>query len=142
LALAHRALPDSEVAAKADFAGRLRAMAGALAKVQGKDGMWRANLLFPSDPKCPNQESTSTGFFTFGLAYGVNAGILDKATYAPIVAAAWAGLAGISLQPSGLVGWCQPVGAGPAPATQNSTSEFCVGAFLLAGSEVYRAASA
>jgi unsaturated rhamnogalacturonyl hydrolase len=85
-------------------------------------------------PAC--SETTSSSCFTYGLAYGINAGILPAADFTPVVAAAWAGLTSIALQPNGLVGWCQPPGGGPGPAEQNSTSDFCVGQFLLAGSEV------
>jgi hypothetical protein len=35
------------------------------------------------------------------------------------------------------LGWCQPGGASPnGEASFNSTSDFCVGAFLLGGSEL------
>lgn len=139
MALAHRATADPSL--QEEFSGRLKAMAQALLPLQQSDGFWRANLLFPTDPKCPNPETTSTSFFTFGMAYGINSGILDSATYLPVVTKAWAALSSTALKPSGLVGWCQPAGAGPNPATSNSTSDFCVGAFLLAGSETYRVAS-
>jgi hypothetical protein len=33
--------------------------------------------------------------------------------------------------------YCQPIGAGPQPATAGDTSDFCVGLFLLAAREVY-----
>jgi hypothetical protein len=89
---------------------------------------------------CLCSETTSSSCFTYGLAYGVNAGILPAAEYTPVVAAAWAGLASIALQPNGLVGWCQPAAGSPGPALQNSTSDFCVGQFLLAGSQVLRLA--
>ena len=37
----------------------------------------------------------------------------------------------------GLHRYCQPIGAGPQPATAGDTSDFCVGLFLLAAREVY-----
>ena len=141
LALAHRALPPSAAAERSELATRLSAMAQALRPLQQADGMWRANLLFPTMPGVSNPETTSSSFFTFALTYGINAGILDAATYLPVVTRAWAALSTLALHPSGLVGWCQPVGGGPAPATNVSTSDFCVGAFLMAGSQVYLAAS-
>jgi len=64
--------------------------------------------------------------------------VLPSATYRPVVEKAWAGLSGIALQPNGLVGWCQPPNGQPAPTSANSTSDFCVGLWLLAGTEVYK----
>lgn len=98
--------------------------------------------LVPLRPPSHDSETTSSACFTYGIAYGINAGILPAAEYTPVVAAAWAGLASISLQPSGLVGWCQPEGGGPGPANQNGTSPFCVGQFLLAASQVLQLAQA
>ena len=169
-ALALKALPAAH-AAVPELTARLAAMAGALAAVQGADGMWRAALLDPT--MAPNPETTGTSAFTFAMAWGVNnnvrhppppaaaqsrrpprphalthirthtrAQVLPAATYRPIVEKAWAGLSGIALQPSGLVGWCQPANGQPAPTVANSTSDFCVGLWLLAGSEVYKMASA
>jgi rhamnogalacturonyl hydrolase YesR len=60
LALAHRALPPTDVA-RAEIGARLVAMAGALRPLQQADGMWRANLLFPTMPGATNPESTSSG---------------------------------------------------------------------------------
>ena len=73
-----------------------------------------------------------------GIAWGINQGVLDAATYTPVVLKGWEGLATVSLQPSGLVGYCQGVGAEPGPATKDGTSDFCVGLWLMAAREVYR----
>lgn len=128
----HPLLPELE--------GKLLSMALALAPLQGADGLWRANLLDAA--AVPNPETTSTAGITHALAWGVRAGVLPAATFAPVVWSAWAGLTGVSLQASGLVGWCQPVGAAPGPANATMTSDFCVGLWLLAGSEVYKLAAA
>jgi hypothetical protein len=119
--------------------------------VQGSDGLWRASLL--DTPLYPSPETSGTALITYALAYGISAGVLDSATYLPVVAKAWHGLTTISLQPSGFVTDCQPMGIGPAapylatgPRTKPSKTSsgtvnidsppFCVGAFLLAGAEV------
>lgn len=116
------------------------AMAAAIAKLQQSDGMWRADLLDAAH--YPNPETTGTALFTYALAWGVRHGVLDATTYQPVVAAAWKGLSTVALQPGGLVGWCQSVGAAPGPATASSTSDFCVGQFLMAASEVLQLAAA
>ena len=42
-----------------------------------------------------------------------------------------------ALQPSGLFGYCQPVGGSPAHNIDpDSTSDFCVGLFILAATQV------
>jgi rhamnogalacturonyl hydrolase YesR len=85
----------------------------------------------------PNPETSGTGFMTFAIAWGVNHGLLDAAAYTPVARNAWKGLVGV-VAPSGLVGYVQPVGAGPGAATATSTAPFGVGALLLAGSEMAR----
>lgn len=110
-------------------------MAVSLKAVQSPMGMWHSSLADAA--AYPNPETTGSSSFTFGIAYGVNTGILDRATYTPVVAAAWQGLSSVALQPGGLLGWCQPPGGSPGDETAQSTSDFCVGLFLLAASEVY-----
>jgi unsaturated rhamnogalacturonyl hydrolase len=124
-------------AKRADYVKVITDMAGALKKVQGSDGMWRSNLLVPT--QYPNQETTGTGLFAYGMAWAINNGELDKPTYLPVVQKAWTGLTSV-VSANGAVGWCQPVGAGPAAATANSTTPFGVGAWLLAASEVAKLA--
>jgi rhamnogalacturonyl hydrolase YesR len=68
-ALALEALPAAHPAVP-ELTERLTAMAGALAAVQGADGMWRAALLDPNVD--PNPETTGTSAFTFAIAWAVN----------------------------------------------------------------------
>lgn len=121
-----------------ELAGRLALMAAALKPLQGADGFWRASLLDAG--LFANPETTGTACFTFALAWGVNNGVLDAATYAPVVAAAWAGMTATALRADGLLGYCQPPNGQPNAALPTDTSDFCVGQFLLAGSEVFKLA--
>ena len=129
------------------YAVHLNMMAETLKRVQSPDGMWRASVLDPTDPHCTNPETTGSSGMTFGLAWGVNNGILDRDTYAPVVEKAWKGLTTIAVAPpssplpSGHLGYCQPIGGGPQPAFANSTSDFCIGLFLLAGEQIAEMAS-
>lgn len=118
------------------YSDHLQMMAATLKSVQPEDGMWRASVLDPTDPCCTNPETTGTSGITFGIAWGVNNGILDSAIFQPVVEKAWAGLSKLAVHESGLLGYCQPVGGGPQPAKQDSTSDFCVGLFLLAAEQV------
>jgi len=125
----------------ADFAGRafyldtLKAMAAALVKLQRPDGYWTGSLLDPNDP--PGPESTGTAYFVYGLAWGINHGVLDRATYLPAVLKGWAALER-SVQPDGLPGYAQRTGDQPWPAKAGDHALYGTGAFLLAGLEVMR----
>lgn len=114
-----------------------RAMAAKVLSLQQPDGFWRSSLLDPEH--YPAQEASGTGLFTFGLAWGVNHGLLDRAQYEPALERAWAALASC-VNPDGKLTHVQPVGAAPGKYSPDSTDRFGVGAFLLAGSELYRLA--
>lgn len=108
-------------------------MAGAVAPLQGTDGLWRSNLLDPSE--FPNPETSGTGLMSFAIAWGINNGILDSATYLPVVTNAWNGLVA-NVNSAGMLEYVQPTGSAPAAATATDTNDYGVGAFLLAGSQV------
>jgi unsaturated rhamnogalacturonyl hydrolase len=110
-------------------------MAPELVKRQGADGLWRVNL---DDPEqFPNPETSGTGFFCFGLAWGINHGILSRREYLPAVEKAWAGLRR-SLSPEGKILWGQLVDSEPHSVTRANTHEYVTGTFMLSGSEVYK----
>jgi rhamnogalacturonyl hydrolase YesR len=120
---------------RARFEEHFRTMVEAMTPLQGADGLWRANLLDPD--AVPNPETSGSGFFCYAIAWGINAGLLKRSAYEPVVERAWEGLTG-AVHPSGRLGWVQPVGDRPEPATRQSTRAYGTGAFLLAGSEVLR----
>lgn len=106
-----------------------------LLELQGTDGAWRSSLLHSS--LFPQPETTGTASFTAGLAYGVNAGLLNTTRFAPAVWQAWDFLSTTALNSSGFVGHCQQAGADPTNTSfANGTSDFCVGMFLMAAAEV------
>ncbi|MBX9245039.1 glycoside hydrolase family 88 protein [Actinotalea ferrariae] len=128
-------------------------MADRLRTLQGADGMWRPSLLNPG--AFPQPETSATGLIAYAIGYGVRTGVLDPATYLPVLVRAWQGLTTTALKPSGFVSGCQFVGfepaapyTGAAPRTAPTTTSagtlhtdsppFCVGAFLLAASEMAR----
>ena len=110
-------------------------MAAKVLSCQQADGLWRASLLDPAS--YPLRETSGSGFFTYALAWGVNQGILDPGKYAPAVRRAWDALVGC-VEPDGKLAHVQPIGADPKRFSEDSTEVYGVGAFLLAGSEVYR----
>lgn len=120
------------------FVDMLQTMAAALSDVQRDDGMWNVSLHDPEDH--PGPETSGTAFFTYGIAWGINRGVLDRDTYLPVVEDAWLGMVDNALHESGKLGFVQGVGEAPdsaQPVTYKSTEDFGVGAFLLAGSEVH-----
>lgn len=113
----------------------LQKMAAAVSKVQGDDGLWRPSLLDPQDAPVP--ETSSSGFFCYAITWGISQGYLDRKIYLPVVKKAWAGL-NSAIHPDGKLGWVQPIGAAPASVTFDNNQEYGSGAFLLAGSELYK----
>lgn len=105
------------------------------AKIQPKDGLWRTSLLAPESYN--HGQVSGSGFYTFAIAWGINNGLLDKATYQPVVLKAWKSLEDCQ-QANGMVGWVQNIGAEPKPATKDSWQNYGTGAFLLAGSEILK----
>jgi len=117
------------------FEEELRQMSAEMLSIQSKDGLWRPGLLDAGAYPLP--EISGSAFITYAMAYGVNEGILDKATYWPAVHKAWAGMLS-HVYANGRLGCIQPVGAAPGAYTQTSSYVYGVGAYLLAGSEIYR----
>jgi unsaturated rhamnogalacturonyl hydrolase len=115
-----------------------RDMAATLIRIQGEDGLWRSSLLDPDEYPIP--ESSGSGFFVYGLVWGLNNGVLDSATYQAAVREGWRGL-NWALQPSGKLGWVQQIGYDPRSVTADDSMEYGTGAFLLAGSEMLKLAS-
>jgi rhamnogalacturonyl hydrolase YesR len=112
-------------------------MAQKILACQQPDGLWHASLLDPAS--FPHKETSGSGFYTYGLAWGVNQGLLDRATYEPAVEKAWTALVGC-VDADGKLTHVQPVGSDPKTFADDATAPYGVGAFLLAGSEVYRQA--
>ena len=114
----------------------LQKMAKKIVSIQQEDGFWRASLLDPTS--YPGGEASGTGFYCYALAWGINSGLLDKATYLPAVNKAWVALYG-TVQKSGKVGWVQPIGHDPRKNFgPDSWEVYGTGAFLLAGSEMVK----
>jgi unsaturated rhamnogalacturonyl hydrolase len=116
----------------------LRKMASSVAPLQGADGLWHPSLLDPLE--APEPETSSSGFFCYAMAWGINHGYLDRKTYLPVVRKAWMGL-NSAVHPNGKLGWVQPIGAAPASVTFEDNQEYGSGAFLLAGSEMLKLAT-
>jgi len=110
-------------------------------------------------PRRPNdfggKETSGTALFTYGMAWGIRKKILDEKTYRPVVARAWRALADDALHADGFLGYVQGTGKQPSegrPLDKENKplpidadykpdfTDYGLGSFLLAGSEVFRLA--
>jgi len=122
---------------RAKFEAQFKEMADKVITCQQPDGLWHASLLDPAS--FPLKETSGSGFYTYAFAWGINEGLLDRAKFEPAVRRAWAALVD-SVTPEGKLTHVQPVGSDPRRFDPNATEVYGVGAFLLAGSEMYRLA--
>lgn len=107
-----------------------------IASIQQEDGLWRTSLLDPES--YPGGEVSGSGFICYGLTWGVNNGLLDKATYLSVIEKAWIAL-NQCINEEGRVGWVQPIGDNPLKNfSEDSWEVYGTGAFLLAGSEMIK----
>jgi rhamnogalacturonyl hydrolase YesR len=117
-------------------------MSSALIKVQREDGFWNVSLHDPSN--FGGKETSGTALFTYGFAWGINNGILDKNIYKPVITKAWNAMTKDAVHPDGMLGFVQSTGKEPKdgqPVGYDRVPDFedyGLGCFLLAGSEVYK----
>ncbi len=112
-------------------------MCGRMIEIQQPNGFWHASLLDPVTYAAP--ETSATSFIIYALAYGINEGILDKQTYLPALTKSWDAINKV-IDSDGKLGYVQPIGADPKNVTKDMTEVYGVGAFLLAGMEIYKMA--
>jgi rhamnogalacturonyl hydrolase YesR len=117
-------------------------MLQALLPLQRKDGYWNVSLHDPTH--FGGKELTGTSLFVYGMAWGINNGIIDKQTYLPALTKAWNAMVKECVHRNGFLGYVQGTGKEPKdgqPVTYTSKPDFedyGLGCFLLAGSEVYK----
>ncbi|AJE85549.1 glycosyl hydrolase, family 88 [Streptomyces albus] len=120
-----------------EYRATLAALLTAAREVQRPDGFWNVNLADPDH--LPGPETSGTSFFAYGTAFALRTGLVDRAAFLPVAARAWQGLATTAVQQDGFLGWVQGVGDRPEssqPIGPDTTADFGVGAFLLAGTEL------
>jgi unsaturated rhamnogalacturonyl hydrolase len=129
---------------RAEYLDMYRGMMEALAPLQRPDGFWNVSLHDPTH--FGGKETTGTALFVYGMAWGVNRGLLDAPAYRPRIARGWNALATEAIHPNGFLGWVQGTGKEPKdgqPVTylrRPDFEDYGLGCLLLAGSEVYRLA--
>ena len=116
-------------------------MSAGLLSCQHADGFWHASLV--SDADYPTPEMTGTSLFLYGMAWGIQQGLLKAKTYRPACDKAWQALQSC-VHNDGFLGWNQGTGKDPSagqPVTFTSVPDFedyGTGCFLLGASEYYK----
>ena len=130
---------------RAEYIADFQAMSEALKDCQREDGSWNVSLAAPSNfgqPGSEGPEMTGTSLFVGGMAYGVNAGLLDADVYLPAIERGWAAMADAVL-PDGYVGYMQGTGSKPEDGgviTRDSKpdfEDFGFGCWLWGAAEVH-----
>lgn len=127
---------------RAEYEQTYLQMMRALPRLQRPDGYWNVSLHDPTH--FGGKELSGTALFTYGMAWGVRQGLLDKAQYQPLIVKAWNAMATECVHPDGALGYVQGTGKEPKdgqPVSYTSKPDFedyGLGCFLLAGSEVYK----
>ena len=116
-------------------------MSKALLECQHADGFWHASLV--SDADYPTPEMTGTALFLYGMAWGIQQGLLKENIYRPACDKAWQALKSC-IHKDGFLGWNQGTGKDPSagqPVTFTSVPDFedyGTGCYLLGLSEYYK----
>ena len=113
-------------------------MMSRIAALQDENGYWHTSLLDYETFTSP--ETSASGFFTFGLWWGINRNLLDKKTYLPIAIKAWEAMVA-AVHNNGMLGYVQPIGDAPQNITAEKNEVYGTAAIALAGLEVARYAS-
>ena len=110
-----------------------------LLRCRASDGLWRPGLL-------DRRRLPAAGKFRLRFHH-LRSGLWSQrrifsigSSYLPIVKKAWAGLLS-HVYEDGRLGCIQPIGAAPGDFTVTSSYVYGVGAYLLAGSEIYKLAN-
>jgi len=119
------------------YVTQLQEMSTALMALQRPDGLWSAGLLDPVGHPMP--ETSGSSLIAYGITYGINEGLLDRKIFEPCVKRAWEGIVS-HIYDDGRLGAVQPVADSPGMFKPTSSYVYGVGAFLLAGSEIYKLA--
>lgn len=134
-------LPKNEPHRK-EYETMLVDMCQALKGLQREDGFWNVSLHDPNN--YGGKELTGTAMFIYGMAYGVNNGLLSAKEYTPVIYKAWNSMVKDCLHPNGFLGFVQGTGKEPKEAQpvtydrEPDFEDFGLGAFLMAGAEIYK----
>lgn len=125
-----------------EYINMLQRMLKSVLTVQRTDGFWNVSLHDPTHFE--GKETSGTALFLYGMAWGVNNGLLEKEVYMPSITKAWNAISKEAIHDNGYMGFLQGTGKEPKdgqPVTYTSKPDFedyGLGCFLLAASEMYK----
>jgi rhamnogalacturonyl hydrolase YesR len=117
------------------FVNIFKKMAAKIIAIQKENGTWAPSLLDPQNP--PQDDISGSVFYVYGLAWGINNGILNASTYEPATRKGWQALCDRQKENGRLIN-VQPVGGFPVAFDPENTEIFTVGGFISAGSEIWK----
>ncbi|WP_308198911.1 glycoside hydrolase family 88 protein [Chitinophaga sedimenti] len=120
---------------RAKFEQQFREMSYKFKSLQQGDSLWTSNLLDPGEH--PRGESSCSALALYGLAWGINAGVLSRDVFGPVVEKGWARLSQ-NVSAAGKLGYVQKVSDGPGAFGPEDTQIYAAGAYLMAGCEMYK----
>ena len=115
-------------------------MSEGLLKCQREDGLWNASLV---SQEWAGKEISGTSLFIYGMAWGIQQGLLKAKKYRPAIDKAWQTISTDCVHADGFLGYVQGTGAGPAdsqPVTYDKAPDFedyGTGCFLLGAVAYY-----
>ena len=118
---------------RARYEELFRQIMSRIVTLQDDKGYWHASLL--DAVTYPSPEMSATGFFTFGLWWGINNGLLCEGKYLISAKKAWNAMVQ-AVQPNGMLGYVQPIGDTPMNISSSKNEVYGTASFLLAGLEV------
>lgn len=110
-----------------------RTLAERLVTIQREDGYWPTSLLDPTLIADP--ETSGTAFFGFGMAWGLNHGLLEDEKFIRSRDLAWDAMRAAT-EESGMVGWVQQIGKDPQQTTAGTSQLYASGGLLLFAAEM------
>lgn len=110
-------------------------MSEAVVACQDRRGSWHPSML--DHEAFPMPENSGSGFFTYGLAWGVNHGLLTDPVYKRAARRGWKALCSY-VGDDGRLRYVQPIGGSAARTRAEMTEVYGVGAFLMAASEIVK----
>lgn len=127
-----------------EYLGDYLAMTDALVKCQRSDGFWNPSLI--DSTEYGGKETSGTALFVYGLAWGINKGILKGDKYLNAARKGWIAISKEAIHEDGFLGWIQGTGKQPCDSQPLSYDkvpdfqDFGAGCVLLAAAESYKLA--